>query len=144
MAAPQSWVRGRLYLAISNTTEAQPLTKVVDYSHDRGLNNEDIKYAGAGVTQALSLLASPSIACNFYRDKDQNVVLAAARYWRDSGLGVKFYLYLDITGEATVYAYGYAALEGVSEGGGADAGVKGQFTLRPGPEAVWDDAKIVG
>jgi len=141
----KSWVRGRLYLASSNTTEAVPLGKVVDFQHDYGLNSEDVQYAGAGVTTAISLLSSPNIAINWIRDTSENIVLTAARHWRDSGTGVKFYLYPDITGEATAYAYGYAGLEGVSLGGGAAAGVKGSFTLRPSAsESVWDDALIPG
>jgi len=144
MAAPTAWAKGRLYLADSNTTEATPINKAVDYQYTPGENNEDIEYAGATVGQALSLLGKPSIAVNFIRDSGQNLVIKAARHWRDNGTGVKWYLYLDLTNEASVYAYGYAALEGTQLSGAATAGQKGTFNLRPGPEDVWDDSAIVG
>ena len=96
------------------------------------------------MTTVLELLSKPGIDVNYIRDNTENIVLTAARWNRDNGTGVKFYLYLDITNEATVYAYGYAMLEGVSIEGGAADGIKGSFTMRPGPEAVWDDARLVG
>ena len=139
MTAPSSWVKGRLYLATSNTSEASPLAKAVDYNYDHGVNNEDVAYAGAGITTKLMLLSSPSIAINYIRDRGENLVVAATRYWKANGLGVKWYLYINLTDEATVYAYGYAAFEGVSLAGGATSGNKGAFTLVPGPEEVWDD-----
>lgn len=140
----KSWVKGRLYLGQSASTEASPLGKAVDFSYDMGHETEDVAYAGAAITTVLELLSKPGIDVNWVRDNTEAIVLAAARYCRDSLAGVKFYLYLDITNEATVYAYGYAMLEGVSLAGGAADGMKGSFTLRPGPEAIWDDARLVG
>jgi len=143
-AAPKSLVRGRLYLASNHTSEAAAIFKAVDFNIDHGLQNEDVKYAGASVTTTLGLLSAPSIAVNYLRDTGQSIITDAIRWWRDNGTGVKFYLYLDITGEALIYAYGYAALEGTSLQGAADAGIRGSLTLRPGPEDVWDDHFITG
>lgn len=140
----KSWVKGRLYLAPDSSTEASPLGKAVDFSHDMGHETEDVAYAGASITTVLELLSKPGIDVNWIRDNTETIVLNAARNCRDNLTGVKFYLYLDITNEATVYAYGYAMLEGVSLAGGATDGMKGSFTLRPGPEAIWSDSRLTG
>lgn len=139
----KSWVKGRLYLAISNTSEASPLGKAVDFSLDMGQQTENVAYAGASVTTVLELLSEPGIDLNYVRDNSEDIVRKAARHNRDNLTGVKFYLYLDIASEATVYAYGYGMLEGVTVEGGATDGIKGSFTIKPGPEAVWDDSMLV-
>jgi len=146
MAAPihGSWVRGRLYLAPDDTAAAQPLTQTIDFSFDAGLANEERPFTGARVTPRISLLSSPSIAINYNRLSTQEVVWDAARHWRANGTGVRFYLYLDTTSEATVYAYGLAGLEGVSLAGGAAAAMAGTFTLVPAEDGqTWDDTALV-
>jgi len=144
MATPQrkSWYRGRMYLAISDSAAATPITEPVDYSYDMGQNLEDMPYAGASVTPGAVMLSKPTLQINFNRRADGAVIYQAARHVRDNGTDVRWYLYLDATNEATVYAYGMGNLT-LSHQGGASAGMKGSFSLTAGDNCIWDDHLLV-
>lgn len=139
----KAWVKGRLYLATTASGAARPLLEAVDFSYDPGLATEERPYAGASVTPNIVLLSSPSLQINFNRRADDDHVGSAYRFVRDNLESVRFYLYMDISNEAAVYAYGQAVIEGVSLSGAATAGINGSFTLKPGPEAVWSDASLI-
>lgn len=141
-AQRKSWVRGRLYIGTTDTAAASPLTEAIDFSYDVGQQSEEMPFAGATVTPGCVLLSKPTLAINFNRRADGALIAAAARNVRDNGYDVRWYLYLDITNEATVYAYGFG-IPTLSLSGGAAAGMKGAFTLTPGDSAIWDDARLV-
>lgn len=145
MSAPnkKSWVKGDLYLAVDNTSAAVPLTEPVDFNYDFGQNEEAMPFAGASVTPNIILLSTPSVQANFNRRADEDRVMAAARHCRDNLTGVRFYLYLDSTNEAAVYAYGMAFVKpGLA--GAATSGIKGSMTLIPDESGTWDDDALSG
>lgn len=141
-AQRKSWVRGRLYIGTTDTGAASPLTEAIDFNYDYGQQSEEMPFAGASVTPSCVLLSKPTLAINFNRRADGTLIAAAVRNVRDNGYDVRWYLYLDITGEAAVYAYGFG-IPTLSLQGGAAAGMKGAFTLTPGDTAVWDDHFLV-
>ncbi len=141
-AQRKSWKRGRLYMATTDSGAASPLTEAIDFNYDLGQQTEEMPFAGASVTPNCVLLPKPSLAINFNRRADQNLVATAARNCRDNGYDVRWYLYLDITDEAAVYAYGFG-IPTLSLQGGAAAGIKGAFTLTAGDSAIWSDGPLV-
>lgn len=145
MSAPnkKSWVKGDLYLAVDNTAAAAALAEPIDFNYDFGQNEEAMPYAGASVTPNIILLSSPSVAINFNRRADEDVVMSAARHCRDNLTGVRFYLYIDSTNEATKYAYGMAFVKPTLSGG-ATSGIKGSFTLLPDESGTWSDTSLSG
>ncbi len=145
MAAPnvKSWVKGRLYLATSDSAAAYPLSEPIDFNYDTGAAMEARPYAGASTTPHIQLLNEPSLAINYNRRADQDLVGAAYRHNRDNLTGVRFYCYADTVNEALVYCYGLGLLEGVSMQGSATSGQQGSFTIKCGPESTWDDARFI-
>ena len=81
----KAWLKGRLYLAPSSSTEASPLGKVVDFSYNQGQASEEVRYAGATVTTVINLLSNPQVQVNWIRDTTENLVVTAARWWRGWG-----------------------------------------------------------
>lgn len=145
MSAPnkKSWVKGSLLLATDNTAAAAALTEPVDFNYDFGQNEEAMPFAGASVTPNIILLPTPSVAINYNRRADEDVVMTAARHCRDNLTGVRFYLYVDTTNEAAVYAYGMAFVKPTLSGA-ATSGIKGSFTLLPDESATWNDTLLAG
>lgn len=145
MSAPnkKSWVKGDLYLAADNSAAASPLAEPIDFNYDVGQNEEAMPYAGASTTPNIILLPTPSVAINYNRRADEDIVMAAARHSRDNLTGVRFYLYVDATNEATAYVYGLAIVK-PTMAGGATAGIKGSFTLIPDESGTWDDSNLSG
>lgn len=145
MPAPtkKSWVKGALYLATDDTAAASPLLAPVEFTHDPGLNEEAVPHAGATTTPNIMLLATPSIQFQYTRRSDEDRVLKAGRHCRDNLTGVRWYLYIDTTNEAAVYAYGMGFVK-PSLSGGATAAVKGQATIIPDPTGTWNDAALIG
>ena len=145
MAAPvkKSWVKGALYLATDDTVAAVPLLAPVEFTFDPGLNDEAVPHAGASVTPNIMLLPTPSIQFQYTRRSDEDRVLKAARHCRDNLTGVRWYLYLDTTNEAAVYAYGVGFVK-PSLTGGATAAIKGSATMIPDPTGVWVDTALIG
>lgn len=141
--AVKSWVKGALYLAVDDTAAATPLDEPVDFNYDMGNNDEGTPYAGAAVTPNIVLLSTPSLTINYNRRSDEDQVLAAARHCRDNLTGVRFYLYLDTTNEAAVYAYGFGLVK-PSLAGGATAAIKGSFSLIPDYQGTWNDDALGG
>ena len=143
--APQvkSWVKGALYVATDDTEAASPLTEPVDFNYDPGANDEATPYAGASVTPNVVLLPTPSLAVNYNRRADEDVILKAARHCRDNLTGVRWYLYVDTTNEPNAYAYGFGLVK-PTVAGGATSAIKGSATIIPDYQGTWNDDLLVG
>jgi len=145
MAAPnkKSWNKGRMMLAVDDTVAAGILLEPVDFNYDFGQNEEGMPAVGMSATPNIVLQATPSLQINYNRRADEDVVMKAARHNRDNLTGVRWYLYIDVTNEATKYAYGMGIVK-PSLQGAATGGVKGSFTLIPDESGTWNDDALSG